>query len=117
MMSPNVATYQIVRRNRSRMSRWIPSRDEVASIAKTISGAADRLDQLDGVVVVDLPAQPPHQHLAHVWDENHDPFTNVLEVLVRRPRREIDDDHPAKVLQTGRGAAHHFRDLSDRVAA
>ncbi|HUX35300.1 MAG TPA: response regulator transcription factor, partial [Gemmatimonadaceae bacterium] len=29
---------------------------------------------------------------AHVWDENHDPFTNVLEVLVRRLRRKIDDD-------------------------
>src|SRR5262249_29578601 len=26
-----------------------------------------------------------------VWDENHDPFTNVLEVLVRRLRRKIDD--------------------------
>src|SRR5213076_1941614 len=24
---------------------------------------------------------------AHVWDDNHDPFTNVLEVLVRRLRR------------------------------
>src|ERR1700686_3198537 len=66
MMSPNVATYQIVRRNRRRMSRWIPSRDEVASIAKTISGAAHRLDQLDREVVVDLSAQPPHQHLEHV---------------------------------------------------
>ncbi|MBK5189033.1 MAG: response regulator transcription factor, partial [Gemmatimonadaceae bacterium] len=29
---------------------------------------------------------------AHVWDENHDPFTNVLEVLIRRLRRKIDDD-------------------------
>ena len=28
---------------------------------------------------------------AHVWDENLDPFTNVLEVLVRRLRRMIDD--------------------------
>src|SRR6185437_4310475 len=28
---------------------------------------------------------------AHVWDDNHDPFTNVLEVLVRRLRRKIDE--------------------------
>src|SRR3989449_4044294 len=28
---------------------------------------------------------------AHVWDDNHDPFANVLEVLVRRLRRKIDD--------------------------
>src|ERR1700680_906711 len=85
MMSPNVATYQIVRRKRSRMSRWIPWRDEVASIAKTISGAAHRLDQLDWVVVVDLPAQPPHQHLEHIRER-----VVVLVPDVRRDRRAID---------------------------
>ena len=45
---------------------------------------------------------------AHVWDENHDPFTNVLEVLVRRLRRKIDDDYPAKLIQTLRGAGYRF---------
>lgn len=35
---------------------------------------------------------------AHVWDENHDPFTNVLEVLVRRLRRKIDDEYPVKLI-------------------
>jgi hypothetical protein len=84
-MSPNVATYQIVRRSRSRISRWIPDGDEVASIAKTISGAANRLDQLDGVVVVDLPAQPPHQHLEHVREG-----IVVLVPDVRGYRRPID---------------------------
>ncbi len=34
---------------------------------------------------------------AHVWDENHDPFTNVLEVLVRRLRRKIDDGFDVKL--------------------
>src|ERR1700730_7613087 len=85
MMSPNVATYQIVRRNRSRMSLWIPDRDEVASIAKTISGAAHRLDQLDGVLAGDLPAQPPYQHLEHVRE-------GIVVFLpdVRGDRRSID---------------------------
>jgi DNA-binding response OmpR family regulator len=45
---------------------------------------------------------------AHVWDENHDPFTNVLEVLVRRLRRKIDDDYPTKLIQTLRGAGYRF---------
>jgi DNA-binding response OmpR family regulator len=45
---------------------------------------------------------------AHVWDENHDPFTNVLEVLVRRLRRKIDDDFPTKLIQTLRGAGYRF---------
>ncbi|HEY6089090.1 MAG TPA: response regulator transcription factor [Gemmatimonadaceae bacterium] len=47
---------------------------------------------------------------AHVWDENHDPFTNVLEVLVRRLRRKIDDDYPDKLIQTVRGAGYRFGD-------
>jgi two-component system copper resistance phosphate regulon response regulator CusR len=45
---------------------------------------------------------------AHVWDENHDPFTNVLEVLVRRLRRKIDDDFDPKLIQTLRGVGYRF---------
>jgi two-component system copper resistance phosphate regulon response regulator CusR len=45
---------------------------------------------------------------AHVWDENHDPFTNVLEVLVRRLRRKIDDDFEPKLIRTVRGAGYRF---------
>ena len=45
---------------------------------------------------------------AHVWDENHDPFTNVLEVLVRRLRRKIDDDFSVKLIHTFRGAGYRL---------
>jgi two-component system copper resistance phosphate regulon response regulator CusR len=45
---------------------------------------------------------------AAVWDENHDPFTNVLEVLVRRLRRKIDDGHPVRLLETVRGAGYRL---------
>jgi len=45
---------------------------------------------------------------AHVWDDNHDPFTNVLEVLVRRLRRKIDDAFDPKLIQTMRGAGYRF---------
>ena len=45
---------------------------------------------------------------AHVWDENHDPFTNVLEVLVRRLRRKIDDPYVPKLIHTLRGAGYRF---------
>jgi two-component system copper resistance phosphate regulon response regulator CusR len=45
---------------------------------------------------------------AHVWDENHDPFTNVLEVLVRRLRRKIDDDFDIKLIHTLRGAGYRL---------
>lgn len=45
---------------------------------------------------------------AHVWDENHDPFTNVLEVLVKRLRRKIDDDFEQKLVHTVRGAGYRL---------
>ena len=45
---------------------------------------------------------------AHVWDENHDPFTNVLEVLIRRLRRKIADAYEPKLIHTLRGAGYRF---------
>jgi two-component system copper resistance phosphate regulon response regulator CusR len=43
-----------------------------------------------------------------VWDENHDPFTNVLEVLVRRLRRKIDEGFEPKLIHTLRGVGYRF---------
>ncbi len=54
---------------------------------------------------------------AHVWDENHDPFTNVLEVLVRRLRRKIDDGFEPKLIHTLRGAGYRFGAGADAPAA
>lgn len=45
---------------------------------------------------------------AFVWDENHDPFTNALEVLVRRLRAKIDDPYPTKLIHTVRGAGYRL---------
>jgi len=45
---------------------------------------------------------------AYVWDENHDPFANVLEVLVGRLRRKIDEGCEPKLIQTLRGAGYRF---------
>jgi two-component system, OmpR family, copper resistance phosphate regulon response regulator CusR len=53
--------------------------------------------------VVDRPAIA-----AWVWDENHDPFTNVLEVLIRRLRRKIDDDFAFPLIHTLRGSGYRF---------
>jgi len=45
---------------------------------------------------------------AHVWDDGHDPFTNVLDVLVCRLRAKIDDDFEPKLIHTLRGAGYRF---------
>ena len=42
----------------------------------------------------------------HVWDENFDIFSNLIEVYVQRLRRKIDDGHELKLFQTRRGEGY-----------
>jgi len=42
----------------------------------------------------------------HVWDENFDPFSNLIEVYVQRLRRKIDEGHALKLLRTRRGEGY-----------
>jgi two-component system copper resistance phosphate regulon response regulator CusR len=42
----------------------------------------------------------------HVWDENFDPFSNVIDVYIQRLRRKIDDRHSHKLLRTVRGEGY-----------
>jgi two-component system copper resistance phosphate regulon response regulator CusR len=43
---------------------------------------------------------------AHVWDDNFDLFSNLIEVYVQRLRRKIDDGSATKLLHTRRGAGY-----------
>lgn len=45
---------------------------------------------------------------SYVWDDNHDPFTNVLEVLVKRLRRKVDDGFDRPLIHTVRGAGYRL---------
>ncbi len=42
----------------------------------------------------------------HVWDENFDPFSNLIEVYIQRLRRKIDDDQAVKLIRTRRGEGY-----------
>lgn len=42
----------------------------------------------------------------HVWDEEFDPFSNLIEVYVNRVRRKIDPAGSKPLLQTRRGAGY-----------
>ena len=44
--------------------------------------------------------------VAHVWDDNHDPFTNAVEVFIRRLRRKIERPGYAPLIHTRRGAGY-----------
>ncbi|HZF38853.1 MAG TPA: response regulator transcription factor [Blastocatellia bacterium] len=42
----------------------------------------------------------------HVWEENFDPFSNLIEVYVQRLRRKIDEGHAPRLLRTRRGEGY-----------
>jgi two-component system copper resistance phosphate regulon response regulator CusR len=44
----------------------------------------------------------------HVWDENFDPFSNVIDVYVRRLRKKIEDDFDRPLIHTRRGEGYIF---------
>ena len=44
----------------------------------------------------------------HVWDENHDPFSNALEVYINRLRKKVDGGTTAPLIHTHRGAGYRF---------
>lgn len=46
----------------------------------------------------------------HVWNEEFDPFSNLIEVYINRLRRKIDDGRAASLIQTRRGAGYILQD-------
>ena len=47
----------------------------------------------------------------HMWDENHDPFSNAIEVYINRLRKKVDGGQPggpppAPLIHTRRGAGY-----------
>ena len=51
----------------------------------------------------------------HVWDEEFDPFSNLIEVYVNRIRRKIDGGRAKPLLHTRRGAGYVLGDTSGKV--
>jgi DNA-binding response OmpR family regulator len=50
--------------------------------------------------------------VAHVWDENHDPLTNAVEVYMNRLRKQVDAGRKP-LLHTRRGAGYVLTDRAD----
>jgi DNA-binding response OmpR family regulator len=54
--------------------------------------------------------------MEHIWDINFDSETNVVDVVINRLRRKIDDGFPRKLIHTVRGAGYAIREPSDESA-
>lgn len=47
--------------------------------------------------------------MEHVWDENYDGLSNIVDVYIRRLRTKLDEDRPVRLLETVRGAGYRLR--------
>lgn len=47
----------------------------------------------------------------HVWDENFDIFSNLIEVYIKRLRTKIDEDFDVPLIHTRRGAGYILDDV------
>jgi len=47
----------------------------------------------------------------HVWDEMFEPFSNSIEVYIKRLRRKIDEGHALQLIRTQRGAGYILDDV------
>jgi two-component system copper resistance phosphate regulon response regulator CusR len=53
----------------------------------------------------------------HVWDENFEPFSNLIEVYIQRLRRKIDDGREPKLIRTLRGEGYLLAAGNDHLPA
>jgi two-component system copper resistance phosphate regulon response regulator CusR len=47
----------------------------------------------------------------HVWDENFDPLTNLIDVHINRLRRKVDNEFSTKLIHTRRGSGYILASL------
>jgi two-component system copper resistance phosphate regulon response regulator CusR len=48
----------------------------------------------------------------HVWDENFDPFSNLIDVYIKRLRRKVDQGFTQSLIQTRRGEGYMLSQTS-----
>jgi DNA-binding response OmpR family regulator len=53
----------------------------------------------------------------HVWDEEFDPFSNLIEVYINRLRRKIDEGTTKPLLHTRRGSGYMLGTATEAIAS
>lgn len=53
----------------------------------------------------------------HVWDENYEGLSNIVDVYIRRLRSKLDEGQADRLLETVRGAGYRLRNVEDESVA
>ena len=78
----------------------------VTRAGKPISLTAKEYALLEFLVLNQDRVVGRHQIAEHVWDENFDPFSNVIDVYVKRLRAKLDAGFEPRLLHTRRGEGY-----------
>ncbi len=113
--------HELLARVRALMRRGPALRPEIIAVADLkIETRARKISRADNAVELTAKEYALLEYLArrvdevvtrtdiaeHVWDENFDPFSNLIEVYIQRLRRKIDDNHAVKLIRTKRGEGY-----------
>lgn len=47
----------------------------------------------------------------HVWDDTFDPFSNLIEVYIKRLRKKLDEGYAVQLIHTRRGSGYILNDV------
>ncbi len=51
--------------------------------------------------------------MEHIWDMHFDSETNIVDVVINRLRRKVDDPFQSRLIQTVRGVGYVVREPGD----
>jgi two-component system copper resistance phosphate regulon response regulator CusR len=80
----------------------------VARAGQTISLTAKEYSLLEFFILREDKLVGRDEIAQHVWDENFDPFSNVIDVYVRRLRKKIDEGFTRPLIHTRRREGYIF---------
>lgn len=83
---------------------------QVTRAGKAVSLTAKEYSLLEFLAVNKGRVLGRQEIAEHVWDERFDPFSNLIEVYIKRLRDKIDEGHQTRLIHTRRGAGYRFDD-------
>jgi len=78
----------------------------VARAGRAVSLTAKEYALLEFLMLNEGRVVGREQIAQHVWDENFDPFSNVIDVYIKRLRAKIDAGSPRRLIHTRRGEGY-----------
>jgi two-component system copper resistance phosphate regulon response regulator CusR len=83
-----------------------PENHAIIRAGKRISVTAKEYALLEFLMLNQSRVVNREQIAQHVWDENFDPFSNIIDVYVRRLRTKIDAGFSQPLIHTRRGEGY-----------